>query len=106
MLEAGPVFFDNRQRLVALAARAMVPTVYEWRTFVAEGGFMSYGGDIDAIQRQAGAYVARVLKGENVGDLPVVQQSQIAFIVNLKVAKALGLTLPITLLGRADEVIE
>ena len=106
MLEAGPVIFDNRQRLVALAARAMVPMVYEWRTFVAEGGFMSYGGDVDAIQRQAGAYVARVLNGENVGDLPVVQQSQIAFIVNLKVAKALGLTLPITLLGRADEVIE
>ena len=106
MLETGPVFYDNRQRLVALSARAMVPMVYEWRTFVAEGGFMSYGGDIDAIQRQAGADVARVLKGENVGDLPVVQQSQIAFIVNLKVAKALGLTLPITLLGRADEVIE
>jgi putative ABC transport system substrate-binding protein len=106
MLEAGPVFYDNRQRVIALAARAMVPMMYEWRTFVAEGGFMSYGGDIDAIQRQAGAYAARVLKGENVGDLPVVQQSQIAFIVNLKVAKAMGLTLPITLLGRADEVIE
>ena len=78
MLEAGPVFYDNRQRLIALAARAMVPMMYEWRTFVAEGGFMSYGGDIDAIQGQAGADVARVLKGENVGDLPVVQQSQIA----------------------------
>jgi putative ABC transport system substrate-binding protein len=106
MLEAGPVFYDNRQTLVALAARAMVPMLYEWRTFVAEGGLMSYGSDIDAIHRQAGAYVARVLKGENVGDLPVVQQSQIGFIVNLKAAKALGLTLPITLLGRADEVIE
>ena len=80
--------------------------VYEWRTFVADGGFMSYGGDIDAIHRQAGAYVARVLKGEKVGDLPVVQQSQIVFIVNLNAAKAMGLTLPITLLGRADEVIE
>jgi putative ABC transport system substrate-binding protein len=106
MIEAGPVFFDNRPRLVALAARAMVPMMYEWRTYVAEGGFMSYGGDIDAIQHQAGAYVARVLKGENVGDLPVVQQSQILFIVNLNAAKAMGLTLPITLLGRADEVIE
>ena len=106
MIEAGPVFFDNRQRLVALAARAKVPMMYEWRTYVAEGGFMSYGGDIDAIQHQAGAYVARVLKGENVGDLPVVQQSQILFIVNLNAAKAMGLTLPITLLGRADEVIE
>jgi putative ABC transport system substrate-binding protein len=106
MLEAGPVFYDNRQRLVALAARAGVPMVYEWRTFVADGGLMSYGGDIDAIHRQAGAYVARVLKGENVGDLPVVQQSQILFIVNLNAAKAMGLTLPITLLGRADEVIE
>jgi putative ABC transport system substrate-binding protein len=69
MLEAGPVFYDNRQRLIALAARAKVPMSYEWRTFVAEGGFMSYGGDIDAIHRQAGAYVARVLKGENVGDI-------------------------------------
>jgi putative tryptophan/tyrosine transport system substrate-binding protein len=106
MLEAGGVFYDNRQRLVALAARAMVPMLYEWRIFVAEGGLMSYGSDIDAVHRQAGAYVARVLKGENVGDLPVVQQSQIGFIVNLKAAKALSLTLPITLLGRADEVIE
>ena len=79
---------DNPSRTEPSAARAMMPMMYEWRTFVAEGGFMSYGGDIDAIHRQAGSYVARVLKGENVGDLPVVQQSQIAFIVNLKVAKA------------------
>jgi len=106
MLQAGPLFYDNRQGLVALAARARVPLLYEWRTFVDEGGLMSYGSDIDAIHRQAGAYVTRVLKGENVGDLPVVQQSRIAFIVNLKAANALGLTLPITLLGRADEVIE
>ena len=106
MIETGPLIFRQSPRLVALAARAKVPTMYEWRTFVAEGGLMSYGSDIDAIYQQAGVYVARVLKGENVGDFPVIQQSQIEFVVNLKDAKALGLTFPITLLGRADELIE
>jgi putative tryptophan/tyrosine transport system substrate-binding protein len=106
LIETGPVFYDNRERVVTLAARAKVPVMYEWRTFVNEGGLMSYGSDIDAVFRQAGIYAGRVLKGENVGDLPVVQQSKIELIVNLRTAKALGLTFPITLLGRADEVIE
>jgi putative ABC transport system substrate-binding protein len=106
LVETGPVVYDNRARVVAAAARASVPMLYEWRTFVDEGGLMSYGSDIDAVYRQAGVYAGRVLKGENVGDLPVVQPSKIELIINLTTAKALGLTFPITLLGRADEVIE
>jgi putative ABC transport system substrate-binding protein len=106
LIETGPIIYDNRERIVALAARASVPMLYEWRTFVDEGGLMSYGSDINAIYQQAGTYAARILKGENVGDLPVVQQSKIELIINLKTAKALGLTFPITLLGRADEVVE
>jgi putative ABC transport system substrate-binding protein len=106
LLETGPIIYDNRERVVVLAARAKLPMLYEWRTFVDEGGLMSYGTDIDAVYRQAGAYVSRVLKGEKVGDLPVVQQSRIELIINLKSAKALDLAFPITLLGRADTVIE
>jgi putative tryptophan/tyrosine transport system substrate-binding protein len=102
----GPFFYDNRERVVTLAARATVPMMYEWRTFVDEGGLMSYGSDINAVFREAGIYAGRVLKGENVGDLPVIQPSKIELIVNLRTAKTLGLTFPITLLGRADEVIE
>jgi putative tryptophan/tyrosine transport system substrate-binding protein len=106
LFETGPILYDKRERVVALAARAAVPMLYEWRTFVDGGGLMSYGSDINAVYRQAGAYAGRVLRGENVGDLPVVQQSKIELIINLKTAKALGVTFPITLLGRADEVIE
>lgn len=106
LIETGPIVYDNRMRVVAAAARATVPMLYEWRTFVDEGGLMSYGSDINAVYRQAGIYAGRVLRGENVGDLPVVQQSKIELIINLKTAKALGLSFPITLLGRADEVIE
>jgi putative ABC transport system substrate-binding protein len=106
LFATGPILYDNRKQVVALATRAAIPMLYEWRTFVDDGGLMSYGSDINAVYRQAGAYAGRVLKGENVGDLPVVQQSKIELIINLKTAKALGLTFPITLLGRADEVIE
>lgn len=102
----GPLLYDHRARVVAAAARASVPMLFEWRTFVDEGGLMSYGSDINSVYRQAGIYAGRVLRGENVGDLPVVQQSKIELIINLKTAKALGLSLPITLLGRADEIIE
>jgi putative tryptophan/tyrosine transport system substrate-binding protein len=106
LVETGPIFYDNRAKVVAAATRANVPMLYEWRTFVEEGGLMSYGSDINAVYRQAGVYAGRVLKGERVGDLPVVQQSKIELIVNLKTAKALGLSFPVTLLGRADEIIE
>jgi putative tryptophan/tyrosine transport system substrate-binding protein len=106
LVETGPVVYDNRARVVAAVAGAGVPMLYEWRTFVDEGGLMSYGSDVNAVFRQAGVYAGRILKGENVGDLPVVQPSKIELIINLKTAKALNLSFPLTLLGRADEVIE
>ena len=106
LVETGPVLFDNRERVIALAARASVPMLYAWRTFVDEGGIISYGSDFEAIYQQAGVYAGRVLKGERVGDLPVVAPSKIELVINLRTAKALGLNFPLTLLGRADEVIE
>jgi len=106
LIETGPILFNNRAQIIAAAARADVPMLYEWRTFVDEGGLMSYGSDMNSIYRQAGIYAGRVLQGEKVGDLPVVEQSRIELIINLKTAKTLGVGFPITVLGRADEVIE
>jgi putative tryptophan/tyrosine transport system substrate-binding protein len=106
ILETGPIFYNNRAQILAFAQRASAPALYEWRTFVDEGGLMSYGSDLGEIFRQAGIYAGRILKGENVGDLPVVQQSKIDLIINLKTAHALNLTIPPSLLARADEVIE
>jgi putative ABC transport system substrate-binding protein len=83
-----------------------MPMLYEWHAFVDEGGLMSYGSDLSEIFRQVGVYAGRILKGEKVGELPVVQQTKIELIVNLKTAKALHLSVPQSLLARADEVIE
>jgi putative ABC transport system substrate-binding protein len=100
------LFTSRRKLLGALAARYNVPTVYENRDFVAAGGLLSYGGIITDSYQLTGAYVARILKGEKPADLPVQQATKVELYINLKTAKALGIAVPLTLSGRADEVIE
>ena len=100
------LFTSRRKLLGALAARYNVPAVYENRDFVAAGGLLSYGGIITDSYQLTGAYVARILKGEKPADLPVQQATKVELYINLKTAKALGVAVPMTLSGRADEVIE
>jgi putative ABC transport system substrate-binding protein len=103
---ASALFNANRRKVIALIAEAKLPAVYQWPEYGQEGALISYGPSIDGFYRQAARLIAKIFRGAKPADLPVEQPSRIALVINMKTAKALGLTVPPSLLARADEVIE
>ena len=106
VVSADALFMDQRVQLVAAAARYIVTAIYWNREFAAAGGLMSYGPDLSDTYRQIGIYAGKILKGSKPADLPIQQAVKVELVINLNTAKALGITFPLTLLGRADDVIE